>query len=301
MSDTTGETPSRPNDSKEDPTATNAPAERSASPSDDAAAADQEETVLVPATADEATTANATMADDADGTEATRVMPSVESDDTAGGTAESRRVTRDELYARADRQGEQERLAAVRAEHQGATTPVAAAPAAPDSSTTTTPAKKLKPPRTTDKFFPSLGLFALRVAAAAVMGVHGVQKLLTMEQTSRFFETLTLFGMPLPQASLLALLTGVGEVLIGVALFVGFLTRIAGFGMLLISVGALLMVKLTTLPNPIAPGSQPGFAGETELLLAGAAVLLLCVGGGSWALDRLFRRGRYSTADDLGE
>lgn len=238
---------------------------------------------------------------DAEGGEATRVMPAVDDTETAG---QSRRVTRDELYSRADRQGEQERLAAVRAGHLAAAEPAtataaggAAAGTAAGAATTGT-GKKRKPPRTTDKFFPSLGLFGLRVAAAAVMGVHGVQKLLTLDQTAQFFGTLKFFGMALPAPSILALITGVAEVLIAVALLFGFLTRIAGFGMLLISVGALIMVKMAVLPNPLAPGAS-GFSGETELLLAGAAVLLLCVGGGSWALDRLFRRGRYLTGDDL--
>jgi len=305
----TGDTPSRPEGDQ---------VNESTTTDDTATGQDAEATVVVPGGYDLAPTSagSATEPDDADAPDAeadsahsaeesTRVMPVV--DDTAGTEApESRRVTRDELYARADRRGEQERLAAVRAEHQAATTPATAAAAGATgtagtaaSATTTPSGKKRKPPRTTDKFLPSLGLFALRVTAAAVMGVHGVQKLLTMDQTAQFFGTLTFFGTALPYPSVLALITGVAEALIAVALLFGFLTRIAGFGMLLISLGALLMVKMTVVPNPLAPGAPSGFSGETELLLAGAAILLLCVGGGSWALDRIFRRGRYLTADDL--
>lgn len=225
--------------------------------------------------------------------DATQVMPTVDD-----GDAESRRVTREELYARDDRRGEQERLAAVRAEHEAATTPAEPVPAAaPEADASTTAhqgrRKRMKYPRTTDRFFPSLGLLLLRLTMAVTFGVHGVQKLLSMEQTSQFFESLSLFGMALPYPSILALATGVAEVMIAVSLAFGFLVRFASVGILLISVGALLMVKMTTLPNPLEPGAS-GIDGELELVLAGGGVLLLCVGGGAWALDRLFRRGRYS-------
>lgn len=223
--------------------------------------------------------------------EATQVMPAVDESDS-----DNRRVTRDELYAREDRQGERERLAAVRAEHEAATAPAEPVPA-PAPEAEQPPAqgrrKRLKYPRTTDRFFPSLGLLLLRLTMAVTFGVHGVQKLLTMEQTSEFFGTLTFFGTPLPYPSILALATGVAEVLIAVSLAFGFLVRFASVGILLITIGALLMVRMTTLSNPLEPGAS-GISGELELVLAGGGALLLCIGGGAWALDRLFRRGRYS-------
>src|SRR5699024_9779873 len=206
--------------------------------------------------------------------------------------SESRRVTRDELYARDDRRGEQERLAAVRADHEAANAPAEPVPA-PVPQEPTGRRKRLRYPRTTDRFFPSLGLLLLRLTMAVTFGVHGVQKLLSMEQTSEFFGTLTFFGTPLPYPSILALATGVAEVLIAVSLAFGFLVRLASVGILLITVGALLMVRMTTLPNPLEPGAS-GISGELELVLAGGGALLLCIGGGAWALDRLFRRGRYS-------
>lgn len=221
--------------------------------------------------------------------DATQVMDRVDEPES-----ESRRVTRDELYARQDRQGEQDRLAAVRAEHEAATNPAepVPAPAATDEAASGR-SKKLKYPRTTDRFFPSLGLLLLRLTMAVVFGVHGVQKLLAMEQTSQFFASLSFFGTPLPYPSILALATGVAEVMIAVSLAFGFLVRFASVGVLLISIGALLMVRMTTLPNPLEAGAT-GISGELELVLAGVGALLLCVGGGAWALDRLFRRGRYS-------
>lgn len=235
----------------------------------------------------------------ADSGDATMVMPAAEDDPDV-----EHRITRDELYARQDRQGERERLAAIRAEHEAATgqnEPVAPAGAGGSgaAAATTTAAKPLtrKERRqltpVTDRFFGSLGLLVLRWTLAVAFGAHGVQKLLSMDQTAQFFDSLQLLGMPLPAASALAIATGVAEVMIAVSLIFGFLTRFAGIGMLLIGVGALLMVKWTEVPNPLAAGAS-GVEGELELILAGAGVLFLCLGAGGWSLDRLFRRDRPS-------
>lgn len=222
----------------------------------------------------------------------TTTQPAVDDDDA------NRRVSRDELYRR--RPEEADRVAAVRADHAAASTPAEAEPtpvAAAADTDTTTKRRKVKPPRTTDKFLGSFGLFVLRIVTGVIMGVHGAQKLFAMEGTVQFFSQLSFFGYPLPQPQILALATGAAEVLIGIALVFGFLTRLCGFGVLLISVGALLMVKMTTLPNPFAI-SDPGFQGELELMLAAVGLLLLVVGGGGWAIDRLFRRGRYGNPDE---
>ncbi|MFX4274032.1 DoxX family membrane protein [Propionibacteriaceae bacterium Y1685] len=214
----------------------------------------------------------------------------------AGAAGSKRRVTRDELYAREDRQGERDRLERARAEHQ-ASAQDTAVDQQPVSGDQDRKRRKVKPPRTTDKFFGAFGLFVLRVLTGVVMGVHGVQKLLNMDGTAQFFSQLEFFGTPLPQAGLLAIITGAAEALIGVSLIFGFLTRLSGLGVLLITVGALLMVKMTSLPNPFA-GGESGFDGELELILAGVGLLFLLVGGGGWALDRLFRRRPRTDALD---
>ncbi|MDN5725801.1 MAG: DoxX family membrane protein [Propionibacteriales bacterium] len=253
--------------------------------------------------------------------ESTQAMPAYEDDDRSGdgaglaggaaaggaagvvgGTAASRRrVTRDELYAREDRQGERDRLERARAEHQATAGSDTATDGEPVPATTdrARQQRKVKPPRTTDKFFGSIGLFVLRVITGVVMGIHGVQKLLNMDGTAQFFSQLEFFGTPLPQPGLLAIITGAAEVLIGVSLIFGFLTRLSGLGVLIISLGALLMVKMTSLPTPFAAGSEPGFDGELELILAAVGLLFLLVGGGGWGLDRLFRRkNRTGPLDD---
>lgn len=136
----------------------------------------------------------------------------------------------------------------------------------------------------TDRFLGSLGLFLLRLVTAAVIGVHGVQKLLDLDGTTQFFSSTAL-----PYPEVLAVVTAVAEVLIALALVLGLLVRAAGLGVLLVAVGALVFVLW--LQNPFQAG-QPGFAGEGELLLAGIGLLFICVGGGWWGIDAAMRRGR---------
>lgn len=186
---------------------------------------------------------------------------------------------------------EQERLAAERQARRDARmaalnpqpAPVAeqlAVQAAAPAPVVVAPAK-----RTTDKFLPSLGLFVLRLALAAIMGVHGLDKLLNTQRASEVFASTVL-----PQPQMLTLAVGIIEVGIAIALVFGLLTRVAGLGVALIAGGALAFVMW----GPWSPfvSGRPGFIGELELLLVSAGVLLLCTGAGGWAVDRGFRARR---------
>lgn len=256
----------------------------------EAGTSDDEATVLQPSVEDETVTAGEPVAsedpeiDPESGGEKTMVMP-----------ADTGRVSREELYARQDRQGERERLAAVRAEHEATVNPPPPAEPAAAAPLTRKQRRRLTP--VTDRFFGSLGLFVLRLTLAVPFGVHGVQKLLGMDEAAAFFESLSFFGYQLPVPGPLAIATGVGEVLIAVSLLVGFLTRFAGIGMMIISIGALIMVQWTSMPDLLGPEAV-GVAGELELVLAGAGLLVLCIGAGGWSLDRLFRRERPSGLED---
>lgn len=139
--------------------------------------------------------------------------------------------------------------------------------------------------RSTDRFGPSLGLFLLRLVVAAIMGVHGVQKLLNLPGT-----TAMIGQTMIPYPSIMAIVIGAAEVAIAIALVFGLMTRIAGLGVLLIAGGALAFVLWGSW-NPFVPG-ESGFTGELELLLAAVGVLLLFTGGGGWAVDRGFRARR---------
>ncbi|MFV0452709.1 MAG: DoxX family protein [Propioniciclava sp.] len=167
--------------------------------------------------------------------------------------------------------------------------PVAVARAAQDDSAAVDPLppvrERVATRRSTDTFAPSLALFLLRLVVAVILGVRGITTLLQVQQTSDLIATTIL---PAPGA--LAIVLGVAEVAIAVALVFGFLTRIAGLGVLIIAASALAFV----LWGPWSPfvAGEPGFTGELEVLLAGVGFLFMSIGGGAWALDRGFRARR---------
>ena len=76
-----------------------------------------------------------------------------------------------------------------------------------------------------------------------------------------------------------------GELLGGVALLVGILTRVAALGLIVIQAGAIWAV--TGLQGfSVARGG--GY--EYNLALIAMCLALVVMGGGTWAVDRLFRR-----------
>ena len=76
-----------------------------------------------------------------------------------------------------------------------------------------------------------------------------------------------------------------GELLGGVALLLGLLTRLAALGLIVIQVGAIATVTA---------GRGFSFAGgggyEYNLALLAMCLALVVMGGGTWAADRFFRR-----------
>lgn len=139
--------------------------------------------------------------------------------------------------------------------------------------------------RSNDRWAGSLGLILLRLVVAAIMGVHGANKLLNLPAASEALQNTIL-----PQPGLFAIFIGAAEIAIAIALVFGLLTRVAGLGVALIAGGALALVKWGPW-SPFKPG-QSGFDGELELLLVVVGVLFLLVGGGGWSVDRGFRASR---------
>ena len=161
---------------------------------------------------------------------------------------------------------------------------VAAAPAVARTETIT------DTQRSTDRFAGSLGLFLLRLVAAAIMGFHGLNHLLNLPATTELIASTVL-----PAPSILAVVLGAAEVAIAIALVFGLLTRLAGLGLALVAGGALAFV-LWGAWSPFEPG-RAGFTGELEVLLVGVGVLFLLVGGGGWAVDHGFRSRRAEARD----
>jgi putative oxidoreductase len=118
----------------------------------------------------------------------------------------------------------------------------------------------------------ALGLTALRLAVATIFIKHGAQKLFVFGfagVTGAF----THMGVPGVIGPLICLLEFFG----GIALALGFLTRLIALGFVCDMLGAILLVLL-----------PKGFSGfELEFLLLGSSLALALTGGGRFSVDAL--------------
>jgi putative oxidoreductase len=135
----------------------------------------------------------------------------------------------------------------------------------------------------------SIGLAVLRVAVAAVFINHGRQKLFVYGfagVTGAF----TQMGVPFPGVT--GPLIGLLEFFGGIALVMGFLTRLLAAGFVLDMLGAILLVQL-----------NKGFSGyEFEFLLLGSSLALFLTGPARFSVDALLAgRGKSSAPGDRPE
>lgn len=127
-----------------------------------------------------------------------------------------------------------------------------------------------------------LALATLRVLVGAVFLAHGAQKLFVYGPAG----VAGAFGqMGVPLAGITGPLTGVVELLGGAALIAGLLTRLAGLGLAVTMLGAILLVHLAA-----------GFFGpngfEFPMVLFGASVALAIAGAGRFSLDHVIATRR---------
>ena len=125
----------------------------------------------------------------------------------------------------------------------------------------------------------------LRMMLGVVMFPHGAQKLLGWFGGPGFAGTMDMFTHQMHIPAVLAFLVIITESFGSLGLIVGFLTRIAAFGITCIMVVAIAMVHW---PNGFFmnwSGKQTGEGFEYHLLVIAIAVVLMICGGGKWSVD----------------
>lgn len=140
----------------------------------------------------------------------------------------------------------------------------------------------------TDRFFGSLGLFVMRLVAAAVLGITGYQVLTKVDRTTEF-----LGQTMIPEPRLVTWIVGFTLGALALLLVIGLLQRVVGVLLLLLSIGSLVFIRWGAF-SPFVEGRE-GFLGDKTLLLAGIAFVLIGVGGGLWGIDGAFRRARATS------
>ena len=130
----------------------------------------------------------------------------------------------------------------------------------------------------------------VRVFLGLVMFPHGAQKLLGWFGGGGFSGTMAgMTGMGLP--AIVVFLVILIEFFGSLGLIVGFLGRVAAFGVLCVMLGAIATVHL---PNGFFMnwmGNQKGEGFEYHLLAIGMALAVIVKGSGAWSADRSITRG----------
>lgn len=122
----------------------------------------------------------------------------------------------------------------------------------------------------------------LRVTLGVIMAVHGWQKLTGM--TPAGFGNNMLDGLGIPGPVAVAWIVTLIELVGGIALIVGFGTRIAAALIGVVLIGATLLVKLDI--GLIAGQGAPLPGAELDLALIALAVGVIALGPGRWSVDR---------------
>lgn len=132
----------------------------------------------------------------------------------------------------------------------------------------------------------------LRLVLGAVFFAHGAQKMLGWFGGFGFSATMGMFTNMLHVPPLLAFLAIAAEFFGGLGLVVGFLTRIAAFGICVNMVVAIGMVHRAFGFFMNWTGTQKGEGIEYHLLVLAMTALLMIRGAGAFSVDRSITTAR---------
>jgi putative oxidoreductase len=132
---------------------------------------------------------------------------------------------------------------------------------------------------------PDPAIALVRVVLGIVFFAHGAQKALGWFGGSGFDATMSGFtqrmGIPAP----FAVLAICAEFLGGIGLIIGFLTRVAAFGIAVNMAVAIVKVHAQNGLFMNWQGNQRGEGIEFHLLAIAIAILLMVLGAGAWSID----------------
>jgi len=126
----------------------------------------------------------------------------------------------------------------------------------------------------------------VRLIIGVIFFMHGAQKTLAWFGGYGFHATMLFFTTQMHIPAVFALLAIAAEFLGGIGLIVGFLTRIAAFG---VAVDMLVAVILVHARNGVFmnwTGNQKGEGYEYHLLAIAICILLMVKGAGALSVDR---------------
>lgn len=131
--------------------------------------------------------------------------------------------------------------------------------------------------------FAGLAPLFVRVILGVIMTAHGWQKLTQMGPAG-FGQVLGQMGVPLP--GLMGFVVTFVELLGGILLIVGLLSRLAALLLTIDLAVAILLVKVSI--GLIAPSDAPGVGAELDLALIAGFLVILLAGPGKLSLDHAF-------------
>jgi uncharacterized membrane protein YphA (DoxX/SURF4 family) len=124
-------------------------------------------------------------------------------------------------------------------------------------------------------------IFAVRLMVGCVFLSEGIQKFLFSESlgVGRFIK----IGIPVPE--IIAPFVGVIEIICGVLVLIGLITRLAA---ILLIIDMLVAISTTKIPILLEKGFWAmAHEARVDWSMILGSLFLLIVGGGSWSLDRL--------------